>query len=229
MTRRVYMIAALLVLTAGCAAPGGEFEVSSGTISGRVTAAGDSTPVAGARVEIGVPSLMSGLDASTVTSQNGEFSARVSWFTSYENPPGMVVFVMRVSKADFETIMYEGLVFRSEGVYYPLIMTPTSACTWPAEVSVSSGVGPTFSWTPPCNMWHVIVRADSTGEEHWRLISTSGNVITPPVTFGSYVPGAGSYMGAALTPGQRYTVSIYRWVGPGPEDGELVGQRAFTP
>ena len=228
MTRRFHMIAALLVLTAGCD-KGGEFEVSSGNVSGRVTAAGDSTPVAGAKVEIGVPSLMNGLDASTVTDQNGEFSARVSWFTSYENPPGMVGFVMRISKADFETMMHQGLVFRSEGVYYPLIMTPTSACIWPAEVSVSSGVSPTFSWTPPCNLWRVIVRADSTGEEHWRLISYSANMISPPVTFGNYVPGASSYTGASLTSGQRYTVSLYRWVGPGAEDGDLVGQRTFSP
>lgn len=228
MTRRVHMIAALLVLTTGCE-KGGEFEVSSGTVSGRVTAAGDSTPVAGATVEVGVPSLNSGTDVSTVTDQNGEFSARVSWFTRSENPPGMINFVMKVSKADFEPLLRQGLVFRSDGVYYPLTVTPTSTCTWPAEVSVSSGVAPTFSWAPSCNMWRVIVRADSTGVEHWRLSSYAANAISPPVTFGSHVPGAGSYMGAALTPGQPYTVSIYRWTGPGPEDGDVVGQGTFRP
>ena len=227
MTIRVHMITALLVLTTGCE-KGGEFALSSGTVSGRVIASSDSTPVAGATVEIGVPSLGSGTDVSTVTNSNGEFSARVSWFTSYESTPGMVDFVMRISKPEFETVRRRAIVFTSDGVYYGLTMTPTSTCTWPAEVSVSSGTGPSFSWTPPCNMWRVIV-ADSTGEEHWRLNSISGNIINPPVTFGGQVPGAQSYTGAALTPGRSYTISLYRWTGPGPEDGEVAGQRTFRP
>lgn len=227
MTRNVHMIVALLVLTTGCE-KGEEFAISAGTVSGRVTTAGDGTPVAGASVEVGVPSLGSGTDANTVTNQNGEFSARVSWFTNYENPPGMVSFVMKVSKAGFETVLQQGTVFTPDGVYYPVTMTPTSTCTWPAEVSVSSGVAPTISWTPPCNMWRVIV-ADSTGVEHWRLNSVSGNSINPPVTFSGQVPGAQSYTGTALTPGWPYTISLYRWTGPGPEDGEVAGQRTFRP
>jgi len=228
MTIRVHMITALLVLTTGCE-KGGEFALSSGTVSGRVIASSDSTPVAGATVEIGVPSLGSGTDVSTVTNSNGEFSARVSWFTSYESTPGMVDFVMRISKPEFETVRRRAIVFTSDGVYYGLTMTPTSTCTWPAEVSVSSGTGPSFSWTPPCNMWRVIVRADTTGEEPWRVISFSGNVINSPVTLGSPVPEASSYSVSALTPGHPYTISLYRWTGPGPEDGVLVGQRSFRP
>lgn len=230
MTGRVQMIAtiaALLLLTTGCE-KGEEFAVSSGTIGGRVIAADDSTPVAGATVEIGIPSLTSGTE-NTVTNQNGEFFARLSWFTNFENPPGIISFEMEISKADYETVLRQGIAFTSDGAYYPLTMTPTSTCTWPAEVSVSPGVSPTFSWTPPCNMWRVIVRADTTGEEHWRLISFSRNTISPPVTFGNHVSGASSYTGAPLTPGQPYVISLYRWTGPGPEDGEVVGQRTFKP
>jgi hypothetical protein len=227
MTRHVHWIAALLLVATGCD-KGGEFAVSSGTITGRVTLAADGTPVAGATVEVGVPSLNSGNDVSAVTNQNGDYSMRATWFTAYENPPGMIEFVMRVSKADFETVRHRGLVFTPDGVYYPVTMAPTSTCTWPAEISVSSGTAPMFSWTPPCNMWRVIV-ADSTGLEHWRLSSTSGNVISPPVTFGAYAPEAGSFMSAPLTPGRPYTFSIYRWTGPAPGDSELAGQRTFRP
>lgn len=111
----------------------------------------------------------------------------------------------------------------------PISPTPED-CTGPVQVSVSSGATPTFAWTPLCSLFFVLVEPESSGADQWGVISDSTNAISPPVVYGVVPPGARELTPPeALVSGITYEVLVFRWTGPGEEDGELVGQQKFTP
>ena len=101
-------------------------------------------------------------------------------------------------------------------------------CAGNVTVSVSSGTTPTFSWTPACKLFFVLV--EDGGGDQWGAISDGTNVIATPVEYGVVPPGATELQApAVLNPGTPYTITVYRWVGPGPQDETLIGQKVFTP
>lgn len=107
---------------------------------------------------------------------------------------------------------------------------PLPECTGPVSVAVSPGTTPTFTWTPTCRLFFLLVEPADAGTDLWSIISDGANLIAPPVTYG-VVPN-GVQEGDAPTPlvtGTGYEVYLYRWTGPGSQDGVLVGSRAFTP
>lgn len=107
---------------------------------------------------------------------------------------------------------------------------PLSACTGVVSVSVSGGTTPTFSWTPACRLFLVLVEPASSGEDQWLVITDSTNAIAPPVTYGVTPPGAVQLAApTALVAGQAYKLVVFRWTGPGAQDGALIGTGTFTP
>lgn len=103
------------------------------------------------------------------------------------------------------------------------------ACTGAVSVSVSGGAAPTISWTPACRLFFVLVEPLESGADQWGIISDSTNAIAPPVTYG--VTPAGAVQQAAPVPllvGQSYKVVLFRWTGPGSQDGVAIGTATFT-
>jgi len=85
------------------------------------------------------------------------------------------------------------------------------ACT--AEVTVSAGTVPTFSWTPACKVDELEVRRLSDQALVWRVFNpnpgSSGQDIAPPVQYGVTPPGAFvNTPPESLVAGQDYSVFI---------------------
>ena len=99
----------------------------SGTISGMVTVAGVDTAVAGAEVDVGIPTLGGAYDFSTVANSSGDYQMDLSWPEGYENPPGMVQITILVSKSGFEPVTGESFAFAGGGLRYDVALIPTSA------------------------------------------------------------------------------------------------------
>ena len=104
-------------------------------------------------------------------------------------------------------------------------------CTGAVTPKVGSGTTPRISWTPACRLFLVLVEDPSGGGDQWGVLSDSSNAIATPVTYGSMPAGATKELQAAiaLTVGQQYHLVLYRFTGPGHEDGTLAGEADFTP
>jgi hypothetical protein len=103
-----------------------------------------------------------------------------------------------------------------------------AACAGNVTVVVSNGTTPSISWTPACRLFFVLVE-EAQGDV-WGAISDGTNAIETPVQYGVVPTGATELTPpVALNAGTQYTVSVHRWVGPGPQDGVLIGQLMFTP
>lgn len=102
------------------------------------------------------------------------------------------------------------------------------ACTGNVAVSVSSGTTPNISWDPACKAYSVLVEGD--GGDVWGIASEDGeNAIATPVRYGVVPAGATEFAPPSLlSAGTTYSVAVFRWTGP-PEDGTLIGTKAFTP
>ena len=106
--------------------------------------------------------------------------------------------------------------------------TSLPECAGPVTVEVSSGTSPTFDWDPECRLFLVLVELD--GGDQWLVLSEGRNAIAPPVRYGVVPDGAVEDEPAIpLEPGKTYDVALFRWTGPGGDDGELVANRDFTP
>lgn len=105
---------------------------------------------------------------------------------------------------------------------------PLPECTGPVTIEVSSGTSPTFDWSPACRLFLLLVEQDAA--DHWIVITDSTNAIAPPVRYGVLPAGARQRDPATpLAAGQTYDVVLFRWTGPGGDDGILIGNQAFVP
>jgi hypothetical protein len=78
-------------------------------------------------------------------------------------------------------------------------------------------------------LFFLLVEEDSGGDQ-WSVITDSTNAIAPPVTYGVVPPGATvNFPPAILVAGTSYEVLVFRWTGPGRQDGALIGSKIFTP
>jgi hypothetical protein len=104
-------------------------------------------------------------------------------------------------------------------------------CAGPVTLSVGGGTNPAFRWTPDCRLFLVLVEDPLNGEDQWGVESDSANGIGPPVTYGTVPAGATKELMSptALQAGHAYRVDVFRFTGPGHEDGLIVGQQTFTP
>lgn len=108
--------------------------------------------------------------------------------------------------------------------------SPVPECTGPVSVTVGAGTAPRFTWTPACRVFFLLVEPAAAGTDLWSIISDGANVIAPPVTYGVVPSGVTeSDSPTPLVGGTAYEVYLFRWTGPGSQDGELVGSSTFTP
>ena len=130
-------------------------------------------------------------------------------------------------------VVYAGVALALAGCGDHTDPAPLSACTGPVTLSVSPGVTPRISWTPACRLFLVIVEDPSGGGglDQWAVDSDSTDAIEPPVTYGVIPPGATKQLlePVPLQAGQQYRVAVWRFIGPGHEDGELIDTLNFIP
>lgn len=96
-------------------------------------------------------------------------------------------------------------------------LTPCTDDTGSVAVSVTSGLTPTFDWSPACGVAMILVEEDggdvwgaSTDQETWGN-PASANMIHPPVTYGAALSGATTFEDAApLLSGHTYEVVLWR-------------------
>ena len=101
-------------------------------------------------------------------------------------------------------------------------------CNGGVTVTVSAGIEPTFSWTPACRLFGVLV--EEGGPDVWLILSLGSNSITPPVRYGVVPQGATEREDPVpLVAGVTYDVTLARFTGPGDDDGELIANQEFTP
>jgi len=103
-------------------------------------------------------------------------------------------------------------------------------CSGPVTLTVTTGTAPTFSWTPRCRLFFVIVEPAESGADLWSIITRGQNALAPPVTYGE-VPTSAEETNppVALQAGSAYKVAVARWTGPGDDDGETIGVQPFAP
>ena len=106
---------------------------------------------------------------------------------------------------------------------------PLPECTGAVTVAVSSGTTPTFTWAPSYRLFFVLVEPAQSGADLWSVGSDGTNAIRPPVIYGTVPNGARELQSVTpLVTGATYDVYVYRWTGPGTQDGVLAGSKAFT-
>lgn len=118
--------------------------------------------------------------------------------------------------------------------FFPVIFfllagqTPAQTETEMVAVSVSSGMTPTFSWTPNSAIGRLVVEEGS--EEIWSTETDGENIYGSPIRYGVHPPRASEDAAAKpLSAGHTYTVSLFRWISVKPERLQLVGEQEFTP
>lgn len=108
---------------------------------------------------------------------------------------------------------------------------PLAACSGPVTLTVGSGTSPSISWAPTCRLFLLLVEDPSGGGDQWGVLSDSSNAIAAPVSYGTLPTGATKTItpAIALQSGHLYHAVVYRFTGPGHEDGTVIGQTDFTP
>ena len=100
-------------------------------------------------------------------------------------------------------------------------------CTGDVTVSVSAGTTPTFSWSPACRAYGLIVEEGAS--DRWLLVATGSAGIAPGVRYGT-VPAGASQRGEPAVPlvaGRAYDVTVFR--GTTDDNARPAGSRDFTP
>ena len=101
-------------------------------------------------------------------------------------------------------------------------------CAGPVDITVSSGLEPTFSWSPDCKIGRLIVERDTI--EVWGTETLGENIYASPIVYDVPPPGAVEPEPAVtLVAGRTYTVSLYSWFSVSPESLVFLGEQDFTP
>jgi len=93
------------------------------------------------------------------------------------------------------------------------------------NVTVGTGITPSFTWTPSCRVFAVLVE-DNSGGDQWYLTKTTTG-IAPGVVYGMVPQGA--VQDRAPTPLQRGSSYIVILFGTAADDFQQIAQRVFTP
>jgi hypothetical protein len=102
---------------------------------------------------------------------------------------------------------------------------PLTACGGPVTVSVSAGTTPTFTWTPSCSVFAVLV--EDVSSDTWYLFKQGGG-IAPGVRYGVVPQGAVQDAPAIpLQAGRAYEAILFS--GTTQDTMTLIARRTFTP
>ena len=104
-------------------------------------------------------------------------------------------------------------------------------CTGAVTPTLGAGLTLVIRWTPACRLFLVLVEDPTAGTDQWGVLSDSTNGIAPPVTYGTLPAGATKELTPPvnLQTGHVYRLGVFRFTGPGHEEGVLAGQVTFTP
>lgn len=109
--------------------------------------------------------------------------------------------------------------------------TPAQTADAMVTVSVSTGMAPTFSWTPDSGIGRLIVEEGD--QEMWGTETEGTNTYHSPIRYGVYPPGTLEEqleeMANPLVAGRTYKVSLFRWISFEPESLQFVGAQEFIP
>ncbi len=109
--------------------------------------------------------------------------------------------------------------------------TPAQTADALVTVSVSSGMAPTFSWTPDSGIGRLIVEEGD--QEMWGTETEGTNTYHSPIRYGVYPAGTLEEqleeMANPLVAGRTYKVSLFRWISFEPESLQFVGAQEFVP
>jgi hypothetical protein len=100
------------------------------------------------------------------------------------------------------------------------LLGPPVPCTADdlVTLTVSSGPGTRFSWSPTCLAFRLAV-VDTAGTYLWEIEADSGNTLASGITYGVVPDNATETVpSSALVAGRRYVAGLFRRVGPPPAD-----------
>jgi hypothetical protein len=92
-------------------------------------------------------------------------------------------------------------------------------------VSAGPGTQPTFTWSPPCKVFDVLVE-EADGSDVWEVTGPDG--ISPGLRYGAIPPGAIQQQSPMpLRAGRKYEVILFK--GTSLDAVTLIGHASFTP
>ena len=102
-------------------------------------------------------------------------------------------------------------------------------CSVVDSITVTAGSELTFSWAPNCRLMGWNIEPAGSGADQWLVLSEGSNSIEPPITYGVVPEGAREIHAAEdLVPGTEYDLYLFKWIGPGAQDGEIIKSTSFT-
>lgn len=102
-------------------------------------------------------------------------------------------------------------------------------CSGRVEISVSSGTTPTFTWTPECAIFFLIVEPADSGTDLWMIATEGSNSIGSGVKYGEVPEGAQElHDPVELVFGNEYKIAMYRYTDSNNEEYALIGTKQFT-
>jgi len=104
-----------------------------------------------------------------------------------------------------------------------------SECTAIESITVTTNPDLSFSWAPNCRLMGWNIEPTGSGEDQWLVFSEGSNSIEPPIIYGVVPDGAREIHAAeVLVPGLEYDLYLFKWIGPGDQDGVIIKSKSFT-
>lgn len=108
----------------------------------------------------------------------------------------------------------------------PVVMPECSVID---SITVTTDPELSFTWSPDCRLMGWNIEPSGSGEDQWLVLSEGSNSIEPPITYGVVPDGAREIHAAEdLIPGVEYKLYLFKWIGPGAQDGELIKSTSYT-
>ena len=102
-------------------------------------------------------------------------------------------------------------------------------CSDIESITVATGPELSFSWSPACRLMGWNIEPAGSADDQWLVLSEGSNSIAPPITYGVVPEGAREIHEAeVLAPGAEYDLHLFKWTGPGAQDGLLIKSASFT-
>ena len=111
----------------------------------------------------------------------------------------------------------------------PAAPVTAPVCSDPVTATVSTDPDVTFSWSPDCRLMGWLIEPANSGSDVWLVLHEGSNSIEPPITYGVVPAGAREIQEAQdLIPGMEYKLILWKWTGPGDQDGIPIETVNFT-
>ena len=113
----------------------------------------------------------------------------------------------------------------------PTGVQPAGAFSSVVAITVNRADPFEFRWVPCCEVGRIDVHEKESQKLLWSIATEGHNGVESPVHYGKVPTGCHQlyFVGTdhQLQYRRWYTVTIWRWTGPEPTDGELIGSQHF--